>query len=189
MKILFVHQNFPGQYRFIAPHLTRREGYEVVSMSKRKDRPIPGITRVVYEVAPGPANSATHDHLVKFEQAVRHGEAVAGAATRLKKNGFTPDVICAHPGWGEALYLKDIYPGVPQLHYCEFYFHAFGGAYHFDPKLPIVLDTVLRLRTRNLVHLLSLESCDWGWPRRAGRRRNFLRNSVTRSLSSMMGLT
>jgi glycosyltransferase involved in cell wall biosynthesis len=162
MKILFVHQNFPGQYRFVAPHLARQEGNEVVSLGKRKDRPIPGIRRAIYEPAPGPANSATHDYLVKFEEAVRHGEVAAGAAARLKRDGFTPDIICAHPGWGEALYLKDIYPGVPQLHYCEYYFHAFGGATHFDPKQPVLLDTLFRTRTRNVVTLLSLESCEWG---------------------------
>jgi len=100
--------------------------------------------------------------LVKFEEAVLHGRAVASVAMQLRKKGFAPDIICAHSGWGESLYLKDVYPDVPLLHYCEFYFHAFGGPAHFDPSQPVTLDSLFRIRTRNIVNLLSLESCDWG---------------------------
>jgi glycosyltransferase involved in cell wall biosynthesis len=67
-----------------------------------------------------------------------------------------------HPGCGEALYLPDVFPGVPQIHYCEFYFHAFGGAIHFDPTEKPRIDTMARTRMRNTVNLLSLESMDWG---------------------------
>ena len=97
-----------------------------------------------------------------LDEGVRHGRAVARAAQTLKAKGFRPDVICVHPGWGEALYLPDVFPGVPQLHYCEFYFHAFGGAIHFDPTEKPRIDTMARTRMRNTVNLLSLESMAWG---------------------------
>ena len=48
----------------------------------------------------------------------------------------TPDVILAHPGWGETLFLKDIFPGVPLLSYCEFYYHGRGADIGFTPDQP-----------------------------------------------------
>ena len=35
MKILFIHQNFPGQFKFLAPALVQ-QGHEVVAMIMQK---------------------------------------------------------------------------------------------------------------------------------------------------------
>lgn len=80
----------------------------------------------------------------------------------MKKKGFRPDIVYAHPGWGESLYIKDVYPDVPLLNYFEFYYHVFGADTYFDPQEPINVDDLLRIRTKNAINLLSLESCDWG---------------------------
>ncbi len=160
MKILFVHQNFPAQYKHLGPHFARDPKHRVAAISKSKLASHAAIRRAQYKV-PGEADGP-HGYLGRFEDGVRHGHAVARAAQSLKAGGFRPDVICVHPGWGEAIYLPDVFPGVPQLHYCEFYFHAFGGAIHFDPKEKPRVDTMARTRMRNTVNLLSLECMDWG---------------------------
>lgn len=161
MNVLFVHQNFPGQYLHVADRLAAEGRNRVVAITKRKDAVLRRVARVLYPPPEG-AGPGTHPYLVKLDEAVRFGEAAAGAALRLKREGFTPDVVCAHPGWGESLYLKDVFPETPLLHYCEFYFHAFGGPVHFDPKEPVRLDSVFGTRTRNVLHLLTLDSGDWG---------------------------
>ncbi|TCV82366.1 glycosyltransferase [Sulfurirhabdus autotrophica] len=79
-----------------------------------------------------------------------------------KTDGFVPDIIIAHPGWGEALYVKDIYPDTPLLSHFEFYYHAEGADANFDPEYPLSLDGRTRIRTRNALHLLNLETCDAG---------------------------
>ena len=71
-------------------------------------------------------------------------------------------LIVAHPGWGEAMFLKDIFPRTPLLNYCEFYYHGTGADIGFDPSMPAGLDAMCRARARNAHLALSLESCDHG---------------------------
>ena len=60
------------------------------------------------------------------------GEACAKAALNLKSKGFNPDIICCHPGWGEGLFLADIWPSVPILCYQEFYYKAKSADFDFE---------------------------------------------------------
>lgn len=80
----------------------------------------------------------------------------------LTKQGFRPDVIVAHPGWGESLFLKDVFPKTPLLNFCEFYYHGRGSDVGFNPEEPAGIDDICRARARNAHLLLSLESCDGG---------------------------
>lgn len=59
---------------------------------------------------------------------MRRGQGVVRAIQKLLKDGFLPDIVCTHQGWGEALYLKDVLPGVPVLSYCKFYYHGRGAS-------------------------------------------------------------
>lgn len=97
-----------------------------------------------------------------FEDAVLHGQQVLRLLLDLKRKGYRPDVIVAHPGWGETLYAKDAFPDAKLIHFCEFYYHAHGADANFDPEFPLSLDSAARLRTRNSLHLLNLENCDLG---------------------------
>jgi glycosyltransferase involved in cell wall biosynthesis len=97
-----------------------------------------------------------------LESAVRRGQAVVRACIELKKRGFTPDIIHAHPGWGEALFLKDVFPDARLTVYCEFYYRARGSDVGFDPEYPSTMDDVCRVRVKNAAGLLSLEAADAG---------------------------
>jgi len=108
------------------------------------------------------APGAIHRFLRGTDAAVRRGEAVARAGAALAKRGFVPDVVVAHLGWGEGLYLRDAFPRARILAYCEFYYHARGADVGFDPEFPPADDDALLLRTRNAVQLLSLEAADRG---------------------------
>ena len=80
----------------------------------------------------------------------------------LKKKGFTPDIICAHPGWGCPMFMKDLYPNTPILMYCEFFYRAFGADVHFDPQEKVNPDLVAKIRVKNANLLLNLEAADAG---------------------------
>jgi glycosyltransferase involved in cell wall biosynthesis len=80
----------------------------------------------------------------------------------LRAEGFTPEVIYAHPGWGEALFLRDVFPAARLVLYCEFYYRARGADVGFDPEYPGAPDDAYRLRIKNAAALLSLEASDAG---------------------------
>jgi glycosyltransferase involved in cell wall biosynthesis len=165
MKILFVHQNFPGQYRHIAAAVAKTPGWQVAALGETKNirqRPaIPGVTLAGY-ASPQSASAQTHHYVRPLEGAIRRGQAVVRACMELRKRGFTPDIIYAHPGWGEALFLKDVFPNARVTMYCEFYYRAKGSDVGFDPEFPSGLDDIFRVRIKNAASLLSLETGDAG---------------------------
>lgn len=85
---------------------------------------------------------------------------MAGIAERLKRRGFQPALIIGHSGWGEILYLKDVWPNTPLLGYFEFFWRSSGYNIGFDKESPIVPPA--RVRTTNAVDLISLEAVDGG---------------------------
>lgn len=172
MKIVFMHQNIPGQYKHLARLFGADPKNEVYFVSKPKAVDIPGVNKVTYKLHRDPQKT-THHYIAPLENAVLFGQAAARALLELKKKGFTPDVICAHPGWGEALYVKDVYPDVPLLNYFEFYYRASGSDVGFDPEIKIELNDYCRIRTKNTNNLLSLESCDAGVSPTRWQRKQF----------------
>lgn len=68
----------------------------------------------------------------------------------------------AHPGWGEALFLRDVYPDAKHIYYFEYYYHGVGGDVGFDPEFPSTLDSELKVRIKNSTQLHALINCDMG---------------------------
>ncbi|SFV17095.1 glycosyltransferase family 4 protein [Pseudoduganella namucuonensis] len=159
MRFLFLHQNFPGQFRHLAAHLARNPDHTVVSVGQDNAAAMRGVPLVRYAPRRAPAKT-THRYLRGIEHGILTGQAVAERLSGLKREGFTPDVIVAHPGWGDALYVKDIYPHAKLFSFCEFYYQTDGADAGFDPDFPLSVDDRARIRTRNMLHLFNLEYCD-----------------------------
>jgi glycosyltransferase involved in cell wall biosynthesis len=162
MRILFVHQNFPGQYKHLAPALAAIPGNRVVALGMGRAPDMPGITFVHHQ--PKRGNSANIPALLQeTETKLIRGQATADMAIKLRKNGFKPDVICAHPGWGEAMFLKDVYPEARLLSFFEYYYQTKGGDVAFDPEFGQVnVAERMRLRMKNINNLVALDAADWG---------------------------
>jgi len=160
MNVLFVHQNFPGQFKHLAPALTAM-GHSVKAMAI--DGPgLPGIELHRYKPARGTSREI-HPWAAEFETKVIRGEACAAAALRLKEQGYAPELIAANPGWGESLFLKDVWPQARLLALLEFYYAARGLDYDFDGEFfREDAARAARLRTKNAHILLALEAMDWG---------------------------
>ncbi|MEQ8814130.1 MAG: glycosyltransferase family 4 protein [Thalassobaculum sp.] len=160
MRILFVHQNMPAQYAHLAVHYAADPANQVIFMTRRKGLEMPGVRTVRYDLGREPRTDA--HHYVKFlDEQLLFGQAIVREAVKLKSAGFTPDIICAHSGWGEALFLKDVFPDVPLLVYAEYYYRGRGSDIGFDTDREPELDIVCRSRARNTHLLLSLEAADW----------------------------
>ena len=161
MKLLFIHQNFPGQFKFLAPALAR-QGHEVVAMTMQKGEASQwqGVRLVPYAASRG-TTPKVHPWVSDFETKAIRGEACFRAALQLKAQGFCPDLVIAHPGWGESLFLKDVWPAARLGIYAEFYYHPQGADVGFDPEFPAAdAGDVCRLRLKNLNNLLHFEVAD-----------------------------
>jgi glycosyltransferase involved in cell wall biosynthesis len=166
MNYLFVHQNFPGQFLHVARALSEDPKHRVVCLGDKVnlDRPAQvhsKIQRIFYQLAEE-SGKQTHHSLMGFETQIRRGQAVAKAALALLKQNFKPDVVIAHPGWGEALFLKDVFPQARHVSYFEFFYSSKGADVNFDPQFPSTLDEQLKLRIRNSAQMHALVTADIG---------------------------
>ena len=159
MRFLFVHQNFPGQYVHVARHLAR-SGHEMSFITQPRTGEIEGVRKIEYR--PAQSASGSHAYLHELESSVENGLAVARVCHWLDRDGYVPDIVIGHNGWGEILYVKDVWPQTPLLGYFEFFYRSSGSDIDFDAEFPPSPDIAMRLRTRNAVNLLGLDAADWG---------------------------
>jgi glycosyltransferase involved in cell wall biosynthesis len=161
LKAMFIHQNFPGQYAHMAPAMAARAGVSVWGVGEKPGYTAPGVTYLAY----GPPRSAgdqTHRYLRPLEGATRRGQHLANFLVKHRDQGLSPDIIICHPGWGEGLFLKDLFPRARTLFYWEFFYNSEGQDLGFDPDSPVTLDDAARTRLLNATQLISLQSADWG---------------------------
>ncbi|MDZ5457140.1 glycosyltransferase family 4 protein [Azohydromonas lata] len=168
MRLLFIHQNFPGQFKLLSAALAARGDCEVVALGSaervRGRTYARGVKVLGYpDRAPGPEDGRhTHHYLREHERAVRRGQDVARALLELHRKGFTPDVVVAHPGWGESLFVKDVFPRARLINLFEFFYAGNGADVGFDAEFPVNEDDRLRLRIKNNTQLQALAYCDQG---------------------------
>jgi glycosyltransferase involved in cell wall biosynthesis len=172
MKILFLHPNFPAQFRHLATSLGKDRHNTVVYATNRLEGNIPGVNKVLYEKS-RTARPETHHYVRPLENAVLEAQGVYRVAQKLKDQGFYPDVVYGHSGWGPTLFMKDIFPRATLLCYFEWYYNAYGSDANFDPDDPINADDEARIRTKNAPILLDLASCDRGLSPTAWQRSQF----------------
>ena len=164
MEILIIHQGFPGQFAHLIPNLLNRGDKINVISAKRKKSLLPhGINYHPYEIKRG-NGAGVHPLALETESKVLRAAAVANVANMLKTNNYKPDLILAHPGWGEAMFLADIWPECPQLHYFEFFYQSPGTDTDFPDRysLPQTWQEKARGRMKNAATLLNLQAMSWG---------------------------
>ena len=158
-RFLFIHQNFPGQFRHLAPALAAA-GHEVVALGMRSTvEQLPGVRYFAHQARVPAGTSEQPAQLRDLFSKVLRGESASATLARLKEQGFTPDTVFVHPGWGESLFVRDVFPHARLLVYAEYYYSAEGGDSFFDPefsKQPTLAELQrLRLRNTHLMHALS----------------------------------
>ena len=160
MNVLFVHQNFPAQFRHIAADLSLDATMRVAAIGAATSGSISGVEIVRY-AAGEPDLSRTHAFARRFDAECRRAEQIIYAAQGLRSDGFVPDVVVAHHGWGETLPLRSAFPDARLITYCEYYYQVSGGDVGFDPEAPrLTVDAETALRARNATTLLALAECD-----------------------------
>jgi glycosyltransferase involved in cell wall biosynthesis len=163
MKILFVHQNMPGQYREILQWLIAHQSHEIAFLTQRKNPPeFDGVRTVIYKAHHVPGEKAYGLSRV-WERATGAGYGAAMAARALEADhNFKPDIVIGHVGWGELTFFKQVWPDVPIIGYFEYYYRLEGGIVGFDPEEPVGKYAPFLLEARNAVPLVNIETVDLG---------------------------
>lgn len=162
MNILFVHQNFPGQYRELFQWLVAQGGHQVVFLTQRKGvGPVAGARIVEYAPHHKPAETA-YAPTKYWEECVGNGLGASFAAQRLAAQGFRPDIVIGHVGWGELTFLKQVWPDAPIIGFFEYYFLAHGGSVGFDPEFPASEHAPFLMHARNAVNFANVQTVDLG---------------------------
>ncbi len=161
MRLLFLHNNFPGQYARIIKHLNGRKGIDILAVSRAGNRQPSPVRRIDYE----PHRSVceqVHPALRYTEEAVIRGQAVYKALAPTRAKGWRPDVMLAHSGFGDGLFLKDLWPDARYMPYLEWYYRAYGSDASFFDERAKDPNVELRIRMKNTVILQDLAAMDWG---------------------------
>ncbi|MDD3436376.1 MAG: glycosyltransferase [Candidatus Gastranaerophilales bacterium] len=157
MNILFLHKNFPAQFKHILNELAKASGNKIFFITQNDTVQISGVNKIVYKIH---ERTDYPPHISPYAQAVLHAQAAANLAIQLKQSGFKPDVIYGH-SWGQAMFMKDVFPDVPLICYFEWFYNAEGGDIGFDGKiLNEIGRTKIRCKNANL--LMDLTFCDVG---------------------------
>lgn len=163
MNILFVHQNMPGQYRELVQWLAATGQHRIYFLTQRKNAPdLPGVETRKYQTHRTPAKDAYGLSRV-WEEATGAGFGAAVAARRIElQEGFRPDIVVGHVGWGELTFFKQIWADVPIIGFFEYYYNITGGSVGFDPEEPISDHAPFMMQARNAVPLANIETVDLG---------------------------
>jgi glycosyltransferase involved in cell wall biosynthesis len=173
MVNIFIHQNFPAQYLHIVRCLAAQPDNQIYFITQANHSELPAVHKLVYQPEL-PLISSCHSYTASFDSAVRTGTAVADVCRGLRDRGVVPDIVVGHCGWGETLFVKEVFPHVPLLSYFEFFYYPRGADVGFDPEFAPRLDgDGARLQVRNTVNRLSFAESDWGHTATAWQRSLF----------------
>ena len=131
--VLFLHQNFPGQFPHLAADLVRL-GDRVTAIGTPTAKPIPGVNLHRYDPRPRGEVPACHLWVTDLQTKCFRAEALGGLVSHLLEEGLDPDLVIGYPGWGELLMIKDILPDVPVWHQMELIYQLRDCDTDFDPE-------------------------------------------------------
>ena len=117
MRILLIHQNYPGQFRQLIP-LLLREGHELRAICAHQ-RPLADDVAVLRYEEPdlgGLASASINaPGLHYWADGLSRAPKVAWCAEQWRQEGWSPDLILGHSGWGETLLLHHVWPQCPSV--------------------------------------------------------------------------
>lgn len=160
MRILFVHNNFPAQFRNLADDLRQEGRHELVAIGAENAADVPGI-KVIRYATPDLNAPEIHAFARRFDAESRRAEQVLYAATTLIDGGFEPDLIFAHCGWGESLPLRALFPQARIAIYCEYFYRREGQDVAFDSiDGRMGVDGLTQVHAFNASTLLAMTDAD-----------------------------
>ncbi|WP_091738660.1 glycosyltransferase [Phenylobacterium immobile] len=157
--VLFVHNNFPAQFRTLAQTLVAR-GVPVYAIGAKGAPGLDGVRLARCALIRGTTEGIL-PLAVRAEADMIRGRSALNGALAMKKEGFEPTVIIGHPGWGETLFLAEVWPEAKQLLFSEFFYKGRDSDIDFDPEFSKPTDeSRLVARSKNAAMSYALAQAD-----------------------------
>jgi glycosyltransferase involved in cell wall biosynthesis len=161
VDILFVHQNFPGQFIHLARALKERPSLRLAVVTHKDNEQQDFLRTARYGWEP---KRAGNPDPIAANYALRasRGSMAAKAMMALRERGINPKLIIGHLGWGETLFAKDIFPDAALVLHAEFFYSASGADVGFDPEFPLTggIERQFELRAKNAAILAAMHDAD-----------------------------
>lgn len=162
MKLLFVHQNFPAQFLHLAPEMQRR-GHDVRAITEAGNKNQMDVPALRYSFKSAKVDPEIARLGRNFTLNSDRGVVVARLARKLRSQGYVPDVIYGHSGWGETLFLKEVWPEARLLVFAEYYYRGRNADSGFDHEFQTTdFDQVMIAQSRAAHMAQSLVHADQG---------------------------
>jgi glycosyltransferase involved in cell wall biosynthesis len=162
-KILLLHRNQPAQFEFFGRWLAGR-GWHVtyahagtVSDTIDKD----GIRTLRFPVAPMERSDNDYRYALDYAAATAFGAGLLFEHLR-STEGYRPDVVISHAGWGVGLGVRQIWPQCRYIAYHEWYYTDLDwitGRVERPSTVPVAITN----RMRNLPISAEFDSADSHW--------------------------
>jgi len=157
-NILFVHVNFPGQFKELLNTLSKHENVRLGFITSHQSAQMEGVEIRRYKQPTTKPENMIH-YLSTVNRDLEGAREVTKQAIEFARSGFTPDVIVGHIGWCGLVFMKDVFPQAKLIGYAEWYYQWQNSWDNFSGK-KVNLDQKARTRMLNASSLLGLESVD-----------------------------
>lgn len=157
--VMFVHNNFPAQFRDLAQSLVAM-GVPVCALGQDHAAVMPGVRTARYSLPRG-STPGIYPLAVRPEADLLRARSAHDAAVALKNDGWDPQVIVGHAGWGEMTYLREVFPDAKQVVFAEFWYRGHGMDVGFDTEFfPFEPESVFRAEAKNAVMGMAYAEAD-----------------------------
>lgn len=160
MNILFLHKDFPAQFKYLLLVLANNPNNNVMFATENDSIDIKGVTKFVYKIQPKD-RSNINPYLQFYDEVLDYAEAAIKIGKEIKEKGIKLDVIYGFGFWGFDMFLKDVFPDVPIISYFEWFYNSEGADVGFDGQ-KFSEEEKAMIRCKNSSLLVDLYSCDVG---------------------------
>ena len=157
-RILFIHKNYPAQFGALG-HWLAGQGWDVTFATQREDAKSDTV-RIVKFSDHRKNTDGIHHYVAGMERAVITGQGFVRLAVALKNQGYEPDIVVAHSGWGAGAFAKDVWPTSRYVPYVEWWYQFPALDITPHDNLGDPLDVAARTRVRNAPSWLDFTGAD-----------------------------
>ena len=171
INILFIHPNFPGQFKALINDLVKVSNARLAFITRKHDAELDGVEIQHYQLPERPNINDADDRVVVQEtykylrganaNLLETHEVTKAALALQRRTGFKPHVVIGHIGWSGTLFMKDVFPETKIIAYCEWFYRPETSWTHFCGE-ELSLEQKTNIRMKNVSATLCLEAMDAG---------------------------